>query len=198
MKKKSLIFSAVMVLSSIISIQNASAEEGIYGVIGAGGTVDNIIVCSPMVCGGGNFAGMTTVLQVAPNPATGDVTGRGGWMNDPARGITVTESNGIFNLDNNGFRESWTSPQKQSDGSYTVLKTGICGNAKEEMTDTTCAFTEAVNESRNNTITTQRLDFKERLSSGEVKSTVLASGLGMLVSRVNTVIDMLSYWGWTK
>lgn len=93
MKTKMLIFSMLVSVLSVINISqanaNCTAENpcGTWAVIDNQGVVKNVIVCQASVCGGGTFAGMTVVPQVAPNPVTHG--SQGSFIGNPSEGTEV-------------------------------------------------------------------------------------------------------------
>ncbi len=103
MKKSLLVFAILISMFSVVNVSqanaNCTAENpcGVWAMLDNAGTVTNVIVCQPSVCGGGTFAGQTVVPQLPANPVTHDPTGVGSFMSTPEKPITYT--NDRFNVD---------------------------------------------------------------------------------------------------
>jgi hypothetical protein len=103
MKKSLLVFAILISMFSVVNVSqanaNCTAENpcGVWAMLDNAGTVTNVIVCQPSVCGGGTFAGQTVVPQLPANPITHDPTGVGSFMSTPEKPITYT--NDRFNVD---------------------------------------------------------------------------------------------------
>jgi hypothetical protein len=93
MKKSLLVFTILISMFSVVNISQANANCtadnpcGTWAVIDNQGVVTNVIVCQASVCGGGTFAGMTVVPQVAPDPVTHG--SQGSFIGDPSQGTEV-------------------------------------------------------------------------------------------------------------
>ena len=93
MKKNLLVFTILISMFSVVNVSqanaNCTAENpcGTWAVIDNQGVVKNVIVCQASVCGGGTFAGMTVVPQVAPNPVTHG--SQGSFIGNPSEGTEV-------------------------------------------------------------------------------------------------------------
>lgn len=106
MKLKSILGSILLTVGALTFVSapayagECSAEDPCqtYAMVDGSGTVTNIIVCQPSVCGSGMFAGSRVVPQVAANPITHQ--NQGGYLN--VSGSPVTESNGVFTITNAG------------------------------------------------------------------------------------------------
>ena len=92
--------SAFFISTSTASAGECSASDPCltYAMLDSSGTVINIIVCQPSVCGGGTWDGKKVVPQVA---ATSDGQNQGGYYNPVGSGREVIHSNGTFTLNNN-------------------------------------------------------------------------------------------------
>jgi hypothetical protein len=109
MKSKSMLVIGALFVSifSFISVSQASAECsaadpcGTWAVVDSSGTVSNVIVCQPSVCGSGSFGGQNVVPQVAANPETHDTHGTGSYVGNAQSGSTVTYSGGTFSINEN-------------------------------------------------------------------------------------------------
>lgn len=118
-----------------------SAPCGTYAVVGANGTVNNIIVCQS-VCGGGSFGGNTVVLQQPTDP-NGSGNAQGGYFagNNAPKPVTYDSSTRTFAVPM-GPITSHTTTVIASDGSSTELIASVSDsivtfNAPSSITDTT-------------------------------------------------------------
>jgi hypothetical protein len=105
--KRALILTATLFISSTIFVIPSQASEcnasdpcGVWAMLDSQGTVTNIIVCQPSVCGGGMWAGQKVVPQVAANPVTNDTHGVGGYWG------TYDDESKEFTVDRSGPNES--------------------------------------------------------------------------------------------
>jgi hypothetical protein len=101
-----------IVAFGLFSVSPATAGEcseadpcGTWAVVSESGTVINIIVCQPSVCGSGTFNNQKVVLQVPASPVTHN--SQGGWLTspsaDPATGstaVTYDQNKNEFTLNN--------------------------------------------------------------------------------------------------
>lgn len=66
-----------------------------YAEVSSSGNVENIVVCQPSVCGGGDQVAITSgnrlVPQVLANPETHDTTGTGGQRSGGSRKVALTQ-----------------------------------------------------------------------------------------------------------
>lgn len=105
MKIKSIIGSILLSVGALAFVSapsyagECSAEDPCltYAMVNDAGTVTNIIVCQPSVCGSGTFAGSRVVPQVASNPVTHE--SQAGYLAGP-NSTPITESNGRFTITN--------------------------------------------------------------------------------------------------
>lgn len=106
MKLRSIVTAIALVASSVMFVSAGPAQAGecsasdpcqTYAMLDNAGTVTNIIVCQPSVCGGGEWAGQRVVAQVAADPVTHQ--NQGGFLGTPD--APVKESNGNFTITNN-------------------------------------------------------------------------------------------------
>jgi hypothetical protein len=104
MKIKSVVSSVILIVASALFISVAPAHAGgcspedpcqTYAMVDDAGTVTNIIVCQPSVCGSGTWAGQKVVPQVA---ADADGKNRGGFYNSPDSGRQVTVQDNVFTI----------------------------------------------------------------------------------------------------
>ena len=115
---------------------------GTYAVVGANGTVNNIIVCQSSVCGGGSFGGNTVVLQQPTDP-NGSGNSQGGYFagNNAPKPVTYNSSTRTFAVPM-GPITSPTTTVIASDGSSTELIASVSDsivtfNAPSSITGTT-------------------------------------------------------------
>jgi hypothetical protein len=119
MKIKSIIGSILLTVGALAFVSapanagECSAEDPChtYAMVDGNGTVTNIIVCQPSVCGSGTFAGSRVVPQVAANPVTHQ--NQGGYLSNPDS-TPVKESNGRFTVTNDSPVVSNTVIQEET------------------------------------------------------------------------------------
>ena len=123
---------SIVTTSGVVAVNAAecSSEDpcGVWAMLDPQGTVTNIIVCQPSVCGGGSWAGQKVVPQVAANPVTHDTHGIGGYWG------TYDSESKEFTVDRSGPNDS------QSLGSSTRMEESADG-VNVEVTTTNSAKT---------------------------------------------------------
>lgn len=212
-KIKLLVMALIASVISVVSVSEASAnctaEDpcGTWAMLDNQGTVTNVIVCQASVCGGGTWAGQTVVPQVAPNPVTHDTSGQGSYIGNPNLGTSVVYSDGRFNI-----VESTTIVREQVDietNSVTVSKAEIPVSSRSFSYEDTIGKSYGnvemsvglVDESRDTKISVAKIDsdgyqyeseiMRERKSSDELRASLAAKNLNLMISKINTLIKLL-------
>ena len=193
---------ATILLSSNLS--SASADPT-YAVLDANGNVTNIIVCGAF-CAGGTVGpgGDRAVLQVAPDPQTGE--NRGGFWQGP--GTTTYDSNaGTFTMTDN--RTVVNSISEEENGETVTSSATVNGGATTQFkySDTIgdnlftrLGFTYGYKEETNASVSvnkgnvTESLDFGNRKTGVQIQESIQSSGLTLLNSKVQTLISLLGAW----
>jgi hypothetical protein len=142
MKIKSVIGSILLTVGALAFVSapanagECSAEDPChtYAMVDGNGTVTNIIVCQPSVCGSGTFAGSRVVPQVAANPVTHQ--NQGGYLSNPDS-TPVKESNGRFTVTNDSPVVSNTVIQEET-------KNVVLTSSIEKGTQTSFTFNDTV------------------------------------------------------
>jgi len=142
MKIKSVIGSILLTVGALAFVSapanagECSAEDPChtYAMVDGNGTVTNIIVCQPSVCGSGTFAGSRVVPQVAANPLTHQ--NQGGYLSNPDS-TPVKESNGRFTVTNDSPVVSNTVIQEET-------KNVVLTSSIEKGTQTSFTFNDTV------------------------------------------------------
>jgi hypothetical protein len=216
MKKNLLVFTLLISMISIINVSQADASCtaenpcGTWAMLDSQGTVTNVIVCQVSVCGGGTWAGQTVVPQVAPNPVTHDTTGQGSYIGNKEAGTAVTYSENRFNIIENS-----TIVREQTDidnNSTTVSRVEI------PVTSKSFSYKDTINRSYGNVLMSVGLvdeskdtkisvlkssdegseyestNFSERKTVEELKSDVAFKNLTLLMSKIQTLINLLKGW----
>jgi len=189
-----------------------------YAVLNSAGTVTNIIVCQPSVCGGGTFNGKTVVPQVAATP---EGQNQGGYYNPVGSGREVTHSNGTFTLNNNVVTTTVdvvvnttvdAITNTTSTETSTVVVSVSAGNASTfsyedtigkstseisfntlSLPNNTSATVSATDVSSNATLT-ESMTFQERKTTEEISSILIQQNLNLLQSKINRLLILLSSW----
>jgi hypothetical protein len=140
MKIKKLLIAVVLMFSSILFVPSANANCSAldpcitYAEVDSSGTVLNIIVCQPSVCGsngswGGKLGNNRLVPQVAADPVTHQ--NAGGVLN--SSGQKVTESNGVFTVPGEKNTETKTETVQEV-GVVTTISATIKNNTDKVFT----------------------------------------------------------------
>ena len=221
MKFKAIISSTILIAGSAMLISVAPAQAGecsaedpchTYAMVDDAGTVTNIIVCQPSVCGKGTFAGSRVVPQVAANPVTNQ--SQGGYMNNED-GSPVKESGGRFTV----VTDAPVAVQKtiESETSTIVLGTSFGSTGKNsfsfedtvgfdngtptftaEATDinvsATLSFKEVDKTETKVVVGTETISFGERKTEQFVENSVQNNNLTKIMSR--WIWYKLSLRGW--
>ena len=216
MKKNLLVFTILISMFSVVNVSqanaNCTAENpcGVWAMLDNAGTVTNVIVCQPSVCGGGTFAGQTVVPQLPANPVTHDPTGVGSFMSTPEKPITYT--NNRFNVDIettvvktdvettiSGETISTVSiPVKIESFSYEEMaasQKNIYDMSSElgkfnESKATTISVTEKINNVENK----ESIQIFERVNASELQLTIESKSLNIILNKFQTVLSLLSSW----
>lgn len=233
MKIKSKIFTLVLIISSAFFISTMPANAGecsaedpcmTFAEVDSSGVVVNIIVCQPSVCGAsGAWAGKNPgngnklVPQVAANPTTHESSG--GYKTS-SEGISVTESNGRFSIDNASGPVTNTkvvetandttivSTSIHSDGARTFTYEDTIDNPNSinmktvgELPNNTAAD---INITKINKVDNSKLsineEFQERITQSEFEDSLNNKYsfnidlMGLLNINLDILIDFLSNW----
>jgi hypothetical protein len=204
MKKNLSIFGLFTTILLTLNVSSASADPT-YAVLDANGNVTNIIVCGSF-CAGGTFGpgGDRAVLQVAPDPVTGE--NRGGFWHGP--GTTTYDSNsGTFTMVEP--KTVTNSLTEEEDGTEVTSSATINGGATTQFTYndtignnlfTRGGFNYGWTENSSSTISvnknnvTESLDFNNRQTGIQIQESIQNSGLALLNSKVQVLISLLGSW----
>jgi hypothetical protein len=196
MKTKSIISLAVLVVTSAFFISvpptyagDCSAEDpcGTWAVLDSSGTVVNVIVCQPSVCGQGDLGGQRVVQQQAANPVTHDNYGVHGYRSDENQ--TVTESSGVFTIENNvtGSKTSFQTTFNQSQTlpeTFTSVSVDFNGDsANINATETTIVSTKS-----------ESLELLSKISKAEFEAIVNTSEFVILQNKINMLTKLMENW----
>ena len=202
MKNKLKIITLFVSTLLTINISVANADPT-YAVLDANGNVTNIIVCGS-ACASGELDGNKVVLQVAPDPVTGE--NRGGFWNGPGS-TTYDHSSGVFTMIAN--KEVSNSVSENENEETTTSLAIINGDeiTQFKYSDTVGSnlFTRAgfiyewtenssatISVNKNNII--ESLDFSNRKTTNEIEESIAKSGLILLNSKIQTLIFLLGSW----
>ena len=209
------VISSSFVFISVPEIANAgecSAADPCltYAMLDSAGTVINIIVCQPSVCGSGIWDGRKVVPQVAATP---EGQNQGGYYNPAGSGREVVHSNGTFTINNNlpttnvdvvtntNNTETSTVVVSVSAGNKTTFSyEDTVGKSTSEisfntlpLSDSTSATVSATDVSSNST-TTESTTFEERKTAEEVSSILIQRNLTLLQSKISRLLALLDAW----
>ena len=216
MKKSLLVFAILISMFSVVNVSqanaNCTAENpcGVWAMPDNAGTVTNVIVCQPSVCGGGTFAGQTVVPQLPANPVTHDPTGVGSFMSTPEKPVTYT--GGRFNVDIETVivkTEVETSPSGETT-STVVIPVKLDSFSYEEVADLQKPFSQIpsalgkFNESKPTTISvvqtienvqqSEAVNIFERSTASELQSKMQSENLNIILGKFQTVLSLLGSW----
>ena len=209
------VISSSFVFISVPEIANAgecSAADPCltYAMLDSAGTVINIIVCQPSVCGSGIWDGRKVVPQVAATP---EGQNQGGYYNPAGSGREVVHSNGTFTMNNNlpttnvdvvtntNNTETSTVVVSVSAGNKTTFSyEDTVGKSTSEisfntlpLSNSTSATVSATDVSSNST-TTESTTFEERKTAEEVSSIFIQRNLTLLQSKISRLLALLDAW----
>jgi hypothetical protein len=174
------------------------------------GTVTNVIVCQPSVCGGGTFAGQTVVPQVAPNPVTHDTTGTSGFNSSQDRTQLVTHSdnkftiienttinNSVIEIDNNTTVESSVSiPISSRSFTYEDTINKSYGEIifNPETFDELKSTKISVVQTTENLQQFESVNIFERSTASELQSKMQSENLNIILGKLQTIFSLLGSW----
>ena len=189
-----------------------------YAMLDSAGTVINIIVCQPSVCGSGIWDGRKVVPQVAATP---EGKNQGGYYNPSGSGREVTHSNGTFTMNNNvaatvvdvvvnttvdvvtnttSTETSTVTVSKSAGNASTFSYEDTIGKPTSEISfntlplpNNTSATVSATDISSIST-TTESTTFEERKTAEEVSSILIQRNLTLLQSKISRLLALLDAW----
>jgi hypothetical protein len=218
MKKSLLVFAILISMLSVVNVSqvnantNCTAENpcGTWAMLDNAGTVTNVIVCQPSVCGGGTFAGQTVVPQLPANPVTHDTQGVGSFLGTPEKPVTYT--NGRFNVDVEGFvaKENIETSLDNETISTVVIPVKLESFSYEEIVDLKKSYSEipaaigkfdesrattiSVTQNSNNMENKESIQIFERVNASELQSKIESSSLNIILNKFQTILNLLSAW----
>jgi len=219
MKIKSLLLVFILASASFLGLNatQANASEctannpcGVWAMLDTQGTVTNVIVCQPSVCGGGTFAGQTVVPQLPANPVTHTADGVGSFNSTPEKPVTYT--NGRFNVDaeivvvktdveitmDSETISTVVIPVKLDSFSYEEV--ADLKQSSSEVTATLGKFNESkpttisVTENLNNVEKKESIQFFERVTASELQSKIESESLNVILNKFQTILNLLNNW----
>jgi hypothetical protein len=216
MKKSLLVFTILISMLSVVNVSQANAgctaenPCGVWAMLDNAGTVTNVIVCQPSVCGGGTWAGQRVVPQLPANPVTHDPTGVGSFMSTPEKPITYT--NDRFNVDietiivktdvettlNGEIVSTVTIPVKLDSFSYAEV-----ADLQKSASQIPAALGK-FNESKSTTISvvetiedvqqSESVNVFERSSASELQLKLQSENLNIILEKFQTILSLLGNW----
>ena len=216
MKKSLLVFTILISMFSVVNVSqanaNCTAENpcGVWAMLDNAGTVTNVIVCQPSVCGGGTFAGQTVVPQLPANPVTHDPTGVGSFMGTPEKPITYT--NNRFNVDIETIIVK-TDVEVTTTGetvSTVTIPVKLDSFSYEEVADLQKSASQIpaelgkFNESKPTIISvvqtgedvqqSESVDIFKRVTASELQSKMQSENLNIILGKFQTILSLLGSW----
>lgn len=189
-----------------------------YAEVDSSGSVANIIVCQPSVCGSGGLFGGTVngnrlVAQVAANPVTNDTFGTGGQMTNLAQNKVVTvSSDNIFTITQNGVLvEKFAAPEvkntesstvttsidvKFSDSS-TVVTDPVTGTEQvviQELSVATISASEVTATNTSVSVVNETLTIDQKVTVGEAAIIIDNSSNRIMKSKIDRLMRLLGDW----
>ena len=189
-----------------------------YAVLDNAGSVTNIIICQPSVCGRGTFSGQKVVPQVAATP---EGQNQGGYYNPAGSGREVTHSNGTFTINNgvvattvdvvvNTTVDAITNTTSTETSTVTVSKSAgnastfsyedTVGKSPSEISFTTVPLanntsaTVSATDVTSNSTRTESTILGERKTALEVSSILAQRNLILLQSKIDRLLVLLGSW----
>jgi len=182
------------------------------------GTVINIIVCQPSVCGGGTWDGKKVVPQVA---ATATGQNQGGYYNPIGSGREVVHSNGTFTLNNNvpttavdvvvnttvnvvtnttSTETSTVTVSKSAGNASTFSYEDTIGKSPSEISfnvlplPNNTSATVSATDVNSDSVVTESVTFRERKTLAFVEEYLLQNDYNLLRSKINRFSKYLLNW----
>lgn len=189
-----------------------------YAEVDPSGSVSNIIVCQPSVCGtggvfGGSVNGNRLVAQVAANPVTNDTFGTGGQMTNVAENKVVTvSSDNIFTVTQNGVLvERFAAPEVKTTESSTVTTsidvkfsdsstvvtdpvTGVSKTEKQELAVANISASEITATDTSYSVVQENLVINQKVTEQEAVTIINNSGKTIIQSKITRLIRLLGDW----
>jgi len=189
-----------------------------YAMLDSAGTVINIIVCQPSVCGSGIWDGRKVVPQVAATP---EGQNQGGYYNPAGSGREVVHSNGTFTMNNNvpttnadvvvnttvdvvtnttSTETSTVTVSKSAGNASTFSYEDTVGKSPSEISFTTLPLpnntsaTVSATDVSSTSTTTESTTFEERKTAEEVSSILIQRNLTLLQSKISRLLALLDAW----
>jgi hypothetical protein len=219
MKTKSLLLVFILASASFLglSVNQASASDctannpcGVWAVLDTQGTVTNVIVCQPSVCGSGTFAGLTVVPQLPANPTTHDATGVGSFNSTPDNPVTYKDERFNVNVETVIVKENVETTLDNETVSKIVIPVKLESFSYQEMVDLQ-KFPREIgqelgkfNESKPTTISvtktfenvqeSETVQVFERSSASELQLKLQSENLNIILAKFQTVLSLLGNW----
>ena len=132
----SILFSTLFIVPTSAHADGCDASNpcGTYSVLDTSGTVTNTIVCTAAVCGGGTFGGNTVVLQVPPNPNTGQT--QGGYNSSLNNPVTYNSYNNVFTVGSSSSSNPVVNSQTVVDNQVVTTLSAKINYAQKSFTPT--------------------------------------------------------------
>ena len=189
-----------------------------YAEVDSSGSVANIIVCQPSVCGSGGVFGGTVngnrlVAQVAANPVTNDTFGTGGQMTNLAQNKIVTvSSDNVFTVTQNGVLvKKFAAPEVKTIESSTVttsidvkfldsstvvtdLVTGTEQVVIQELSVATISASEVTATSTSSSVVQENLIINQKVTVAEAAIIIDNSSNRIMKSKINRLMRLLGDW----
>jgi hypothetical protein len=216
-KAKILVLSLFVSFFSIVSLQNAHANDGagVWAVVDSSGTVTNVISCTQAVCGSGTFGGERVVPQIAPNPITNNAQGQGSFIGNESAGIRVTESNGVFTVHENvRINSSETEVTVNNENKTTTIVSEVSvpvasrsfthndtiGKTYEEIKLKNESYDDnkptniLVTKQTSNSLSFESISIFGRKTASELDIILVQNETNLLLSKINILIKLLGTW----
>jgi hypothetical protein len=217
-KKISLLIVGILTsLFSVLNISGSNATDcnannpcGVWAMLDSQGTVTNVIVCQPSVCGGGTLFGTRVVPQLPANPVTHDPTGVGSFIGTPENPITYTNDRFNVNIETTVVRTDVETTPSSETISTVVIPVKLDSFSYQEIVDLQKPSSEIpaaigkFNESKPTIISvvqtseneknSESVQIFERSTASELQSKMQSENLNIMLGKFQTIISLLGSW----
>lgn len=216
MKKSLLVFTILISMFSGINVSQANTDCtagnpcGVWAMLDNAGTVTNVIVCQPSVCGGGTFAGQTVVPQLPANPVTHTPKDVGSFMSTPENPVTYKDGRFNVNVETVIVRKDVETASDNETVSTVTIPVKLESFSYQEIVDLQ-KFPREIekelgkfNESKPTTISVAKtvenvqeseiVQVFERSSASELQLKLQSENLNIILEKFQTVLSLLGNW----
>ena len=216
MKKSLLVFTILISMFSVVNVSQANASCtaenpcGVWAMLDNAGTVTNVIVCQPSVCGGGTWDGQRVVPQLPANPVTHTPAGVGSFIGTPENPVTYTNDRFNVNIETTVVKTEVEITPNGETISTVLIPVKLDSFSYQDVADLQKPASEIpaaigkFNESRSTTISvvqtsenvqqSESIQVFERSTASELQSKMQSENLNIILGKFQTILSLLGSW----